>query len=146
MENKFVQYIESIKHALDEDIPDIDFISDLDSMSNEEIKKHVEKLEKYVKDNCLHKKGQLKHIFSLMIFAIQQLYFDSFKKEELKVDFQILEGKVSLVVTTVIFTFIPDPSLEKLFAESERTNTARLKEVMGSRFYKLVEALYRVEK
>ena len=138
MENQSIQYltefIEKIKHSLDEQAIKVE------TMSKEE-------LVKFVKDNCLLKKSQLRSIITLMYFATQETYLESKEKnnDDIFRTFQILEGTVTLDLLTGVYTFTPYTALDNLFIKAEETDKTKIREVLESRFYRLVEALYKTD-
>ena len=61
--------------------------------------------------------------------------------------FQLLEGTVTVDFSGedgVKYLFTPNETLSKLIDSADRNCTTKLKEFLDSRFYKMIEALYKL--
>lgn len=103
-----------------------------------------EELISYIKKNCITKEHLITFIKATYL-ATQQSFFESYQKGE-DVDFRILEGYLHYDVNTGVFTFTPNSTVKKLINKAEDQNTTGLKEFLESRFYKMVESIYQIEK
>ena len=127
MENQFLQ---SLKKFSKRELPN------LEAMSKEE-------LIAFIRKNC-RTKEQLTLFIKICYLAGQQTFYDSYCQGE-DVNFQILEGDVHYDPCTEVYTFTPNATFKKLL-DSATMDSTRLKEVLLTRFYKMVETLYKLEK
>ena len=81
--------------------------------------------------------------------VVQQIYFEEFNlnPSEGVFSFPLLEGTVKVDTGRPIdeqYIFIPNKTLETLLIDSEQKGATKLKEFLDSRFYRMIEALYKL--
>ena len=130
MENKILQHLkDSIKR---------DKFPDFNEMNKDELILFIQ--------NHLPTKEMLRDFIRAIYFAVQQSFYDKEGGLDSNTrDFSILEGEVTYDYEKDLYYFKPNKTLNKLLSDSSATSSTRLKEVLSSRFYHLVEYLYILE-
>lgn len=140
MENKFLQRLEKNVQ--------IDFEA-LEGKSPEE-------LIKFIKDN-VKTKEQLSFFIKAVYLAVQQDYWEAFQlsnedkrkdqqdPEKAYIDFEILEGRVRYIPSKEIYLFKPRERVKKMLDSVDQKGQSRLKEILETRLYRMIESIYRLE-
>lgn len=101
-------------------------------------------------DQHYRSKEVLTGFIKSLYMVVQELYFESsnsLKPDESVIEFQILEGSVIIDFEKDLgglYLFKPNSVLENLITKSDQKGTTKLKELLDSRFYKMIEALYKL--
>jgi hypothetical protein len=117
-------------------------LDDLNSKSKEELLKWI--------DQHFRSKEILLGFIKSLYTVIQQMYFEASQNldpNSSTLEFQILEGSVILDFTKdpdEQYRFKPNKTLEDLIKDSDNKCTTKLKDFLDSRFYKMIEALYKL--
>lgn len=101
-------------------------------------------------DQHYRSKEVLSGFIKSLYIVEQEMYFESsnnLSPHESLLSFPILEGVVTIDLTKPEedqYTFKPNKILSDLIDTSDRKNTTKLKEFLDSRFYKMIETLYKL--
>lgn len=129
MENEIIQRLrEEVKK---EKLPDFELLS------KEEIIKYIE--------GRFQVKDRLTQLINYIYLAIQQSYFDNRDFESDYNDFNILEGRVRYNYKTDQYVFYPNEAIKKLLNSADRDDSTKLKSLLSTKLYKIVEYLYNTE-
>lgn len=129
MESKILQSLrQSIKK---------DFLPDFTKMDKGEIIDYI------------NRNFNIKEMLSIFVkstyLAVQQSFYDNDDLNKNCREFSILEGKVVYDLESDQYIFTPNSVVKKLLDSSDQTNSTRLRDVLSSRFYKIIEYLYTLE-
>lgn len=129
MADKFIQYLGK---NLDRNTPNYE------EMSREE-------LISYIKEN-INYKHQIKTLVKIIFLTFQEIFSEEYNQGEEKVEFEGLEGKYHYDLDTGNFLFTPNGPMQRLINGIEVKGDSVIKTVYKTRFYKMVESLYHIEK
>ena len=105
-----------------------------------------EELLNYINLHCNYKEQAVSFVKNVNLTA-QQTYFEGLSNKNKKgvFSFDILEGKLTYHPKSNTYTFEPSKPVKSLWEEATSTRQTRLKDVLGSRFYKILESAYRID-
>ena len=117
-------------------------LPDFESMEKEKIIAWI--------DQHYRSKEVLTKFIKSVYMVVQELYLEasnSLEKDENLLSFPILEGTVTIDFSSNSedrYLFTPNKTLESLLEGTDKSGTTKLKEFLDSRFYKMIEALYKL--
>ena len=117
-------------------------LPDFESMEKEKIIAWI--------DQHSRSKEVLTKFIKSVYMVVQELYLEasnSLRKDENLLSFPLLEGTVTIDFSSNSdnrYLFTPNKTLEGLLEGADRSGTTKLKEFLDSRFYKMIEALYKL--
>ena len=101
-------------------------------------------------DQHYRSKEVLTRFIKSVYIVVQEMYFESsskVEKDDKTMSFQLLEGTVTIDFekdSDEQYTFTPNETLAGLISGADRNGTTKLKEFLDSRFYKMIETLYKL--
>lgn len=129
MENTFLQLLNRYRRR---ERPDYD------KMSREDLIEYIDK----TLDEFSDTQKQLERFRKAVLETVQISYRENYRKKQ-PFSFELLEGHVKYYPKSNTFIFTPNYSLLKLM--DPNSSDLKLKQKMGSRFYKFLEFSFRVE-
>ena len=117
-------------------------LPDFESMDKEKIITWI--------DQHYRSKEVLTRFIKSIYFVVQELYFEAsnnLDKDEGLLSFPLLEGTITIDFKNDPdgkYIFTPNKTLESLLEGTDKSGTTKLKEFLDSRFYKMIEALYKL--
>lgn len=101
-------------------------------------------------DQHYRSKEVLTRFIKSVYIVVQEMYFESsskVEKDDKTMSFQLLEGTVTIDFEKndgEQYIFTPNETLAGLISGADRNGTTKLKEFLDSRFYKMIETLYKL--
>lgn len=101
-------------------------------------------------DQHYRSKEVLSGFIKSIYMVVQEMYFESSNsvgKYDETMSFPLIEGTVTVNFkdnTDSRYTFRPNKVLEGLIEGSDKNGTTKLREFLDSKFYKMIEALYKL--